>query len=209
MTEIAITTDHDVIPEAAGQFVADFKARLESAFAPLFATMEWAEEEIQEGQARHGERGQKESRIWRESFALVKPTHDRLSRAEMLYRAHAAELINRVATGQDTRPGTTAEMIAVLMDSSAAAPLNSAAVCLYMRLFSRAFPEQFAQHIAEAIELDAYESVHGRRADEYEAEMRHKLAQEWRVTKDQQTPKAPARRTPLMLEAPAQLMLEL
>ncbi|WP_329492561.1 hypothetical protein OG618_37865 (plasmid) [Kitasatospora sp. NBC_01246] len=208
MTAITTTTDPDLTPGTAGQIVAEIRAAIETGLAPLFAAMEWAEEEIEDGQARHGERGQHTSRIWRESFALARPTHDRFSRAEILYRAHVSELVDRVATGKDTRPGTTAELIAVLMDCSLVGPLNSAASCLQMRLFARAFPAAFEQHIAEAVELEAYETVHGKQADEYEAEMRRRAAQPWRVTKDRRTPELD-QQTPKALEAPTQLLLEL
>jgi len=143
----------------------------------VFRAREWAEEEISKAQARHGEQGK--GPIWK-SFPLLKATHERLF-LEVLYRAHCREILDRVAKGQDTRPGTDAEMLVVLHDSSLAAPLNSTAACLYFRLGARSIPE--LQQISEfAIDLDAYEGVHGNQADDYERELRKKLSQKFRKT---------------------------
>ncbi|NIY68091.1 hypothetical protein [Streptomyces malaysiensis] len=148
----------------------------------IFETMEWAESEIEKAMARHGEpkpptgeRGK--GPIWN-SFILLKSTHDKLNR-EVLYRSHAHEILERVAKGQDTRPGTDAEMIVVIHEATLAAPLTSGAACLYFRVLDRSVPE-LARATAPEIDLASYEKVHGRVADEYEAELRRKLRQDWR-----------------------------
>jgi hypothetical protein len=158
--------------------------------APVFAVFGWAEEEIEKAQRRHGERGR--GPIWRAGFNLIRPTLDRTRTSEMLYRSHAAELLDRLATGQDTRTATTAEMIAALMETALRAPLTPSAFCLTMRLFLRAFPETGLSLFGDTDCLDpaAYESVHGARADEHEAELRRKLTQSSR------TPAADPRPTP-------------
>ncbi|WP_042422344.1 hypothetical protein [Streptacidiphilus anmyonensis] len=149
--------------------------------ASLCAVFDWAEEEIEKAQHRHGETGR--GPIWRAGFTLVRPTLDRTYSCEMLYRAHAAELLDRLAAGEDTRPGTTAEMIAVLLDSALKAPLAPSAFCLYVRLFIRAFPQTARSLFADTDALDpaAYESVHGARADEHEAELRRTLTRSSRT----------------------------
>ena len=153
------------------------------ATAGIFDAMNWAEEEIEHAQHRHGERGQ--GRIWKAGFMLVRPDLDRVLASELLFRSHAAELLDRLAKGQDTRPATTAEMIAVLMDAALAAPLSASAFCLYARLFSRAFPQAARDVFADTGELDpaAYEAVHGAKADEHEAVLRRSLHQESRTPK--------------------------
>jgi hypothetical protein len=118
----------------------------------LFELMGYAEEEI----AAAG--GQEDDPVWR-SFKLMNPS-EMLLRTEIVYRAHCRELIERVKTGQDTRPGTDAEMM------SQSAPLNRSAVGLQLRLFKRRLPEQFdllgvdlAQYEGDAWEIDEYEAT--------------------------------------------------
>ncbi|MFC9755159.1 hypothetical protein [Streptomyces sp. NPDC056921] len=147
--------------------------------------VEWAESEVEKAQVRHGEpeprpgeRG--EGPIWN-SFKLLKPAHDMLHR-EVLFRPHCHEILERVAEGQDTRPGTDAEVIVVIHQASLVAPMKSGAACLYFRLLNRSVPE-IARATAPEIDLASYEKVHGHAADQYEADLRHKLRQERRIQK--------------------------
>ncbi|MBM7173972.1 hypothetical protein JQK87_37575, partial [Streptomyces sp. G44] len=135
---------------ASEQTIDDIWRNLESMLAPIDAVRGWAEEEIQAAQQRHQESGR--GPIWR-AFPLVRPTLGRLHTSERLYRAHAAEVLDRIAEGKNTQPATAAEMISVLMESSLPAPLNSAAAYLYMRLFAQVFPEDFRQLIASPTDL--------------------------------------------------------
>ncbi|MFE5853172.1 hypothetical protein ACFQ61_08120 [Streptomyces sp. NPDC056500] len=151
-------------------------------FSSIFSEIALAEEEIEKAQARHeepkpplGERGQ--GPIWN-SFGLLRWPHDEPA-AEELYRAHCREILDRVASNRDTRPGTDAELIVVIRKATLAAPVKSGAACLYFRLFNRALPK-FASSIADEIDVAAYEKVHGRIADDYEAELRVRLRQGWR-----------------------------
>ncbi|AZM47847.1 hypothetical protein DMB38_20480 [Streptomyces sp. WAC 06738] len=151
----------------------------------LFEAMEWAEDEIEKAQARHGEPKPRPGTrgtgpIWN-SFSLLNVNGNEMLLREPLYRAHCREILDRRAKGADTRPGTDAEMIAVLSETSKVAPLTSAAACLYMRLMARSVPE-FARAVPE-VDLTAYEKVHGRKADEYETDLRHKLRQADRTKK--------------------------
>lgn len=134
-----------------------------------------AEEEIEAAQLRHGERDR--GPLWN-SFRLLKPTHDR-AWPELVYRAHCRELLNRVAAGIDTRPATDAEKISVLSAASQTAPLNTGAETLYLRIGTRLFPEIF-DGIADVLDIQAYEKIHGSRADDYEAQLTRKLIQPWR-----------------------------
>lgn len=142
----------------------------------IFDAMEWAEEEIEKAQTRHREQGR--GPIWH-SFSLLESTHEKLRR-EALYRAHCREILERVARSEDTRPGTDAEMIVVLHESSLVGPLKSAAACLYFRLISRSMPE-LARVVTPEVDVAAYEKLHGRVADDYEADLRRKLQQDTQV----------------------------
>jgi hypothetical protein len=135
----------------------------------------WADEEIEAAQARHGERDR--GPLWN-SFRLLRPTHER-AWPELVYRAHCRELLDRVAAGIDTRPATDAEKLAVLSAASQTAPLNSGAETLYLRIGTRMLPGIF-DGIGDVLDVQAYEKVHGSRADEYEAQLARKLAQPWR-----------------------------
>lgn len=132
----------------------------------LFGCMEWAEEEIAKARARHPRHA---DRIYH-SFLLLTPTHQ-LMRAEFVYRAHCRELLDRVAAGEDTRPGTAAEVCCAISAVSLASPLRSAAAGLYMRMWQAAgFPDfpEFAEagYHHEALEqsvIDDHEQVTRRR----------------------------------------------
>jgi len=137
----------------------------------------WAEEEIEAAQLRHGEKDR--GPLWH-SFRLLKPTHE-LAWPELVYRAHCCELLDRVAAGIDTRPATDAEKIAVLSAASQVAPLNSGAETLYLRIGTHLFPDIF-DGILDVLDVQAYEKVHGTRADDYETQLARKLAQPWRRT---------------------------
>jgi hypothetical protein len=135
----------------------------------------WAEDEIEAAQLRHGERDR--GPLWN-SFRLLKPTHER-AWPELVYRAHCRELLDRVAAGLDTQPATDAEKIAVLSAASQTAPLNGGAETLYLRIGTRMLPDLF-EGIGDVLDIQAYEKVHGSRADDYEAQLARKLAQPWR-----------------------------
>lgn len=139
-------------------------------------TLEWAQSEIEKAQARHGEQGM--GPLWN-SFTLLQHTHEMLLR-EPLFRAHCREILERVARNEDTRPGTDAEMIVPLHKISLVTPMNSAAACLYFRLLARSVPE-LARAASAEIDLPAYEKIHGRAADEYEAELRDRLRNDSRT----------------------------
>ncbi len=103
--------------------------------AGAFKKMDWAEDEITRAQKRHP--GQADL-MWH-CFKLLNPTHE-LMGTEWLYRSHCRELLDRMAAGQDTRPGTAAEICCQCSDASQLAPLTESAAGLYGRMFSRATP---------------------------------------------------------------------
>jgi hypothetical protein len=97
--------------------------------------IEWAESEITAAISRHPAQGD----LLYHGFGLLVPTH-RLMATEFVSRSHYRELLDRLATGKDTRPGTAAEICCALSEASLAAPLNSTAAGLYFRTWETAFP---------------------------------------------------------------------
>lgn len=140
-----------------------------------FAQMEWAEDEITQAQQRHPD---SVAKLWK-TFLLIQGTHE-LMGTEFVYRAHARELLERVHAGEDCRPPTDVEIVCGLSEASLRAPLNTAAVTLYMRLFAQLFPDKapFA-----GLDETAYEHVAGGGADELYSTVKRARGtqQRWRV----------------------------
>lgn len=136
----------------------------------VFEQMGWANDEIEQAQIRHHETGQ--GILWY-GFRFLRRSLVDLDE-EIIFRAHAREILERVQAGADVRPGTDAEMITVLRGASLKAPFTSSAACLYFRIAARSFPVVFAA-IKDDIDLPAYEVLHGAVADDHESELRRKL----------------------------------
>lgn len=140
-----------------------------------FAQMEWAEDEIKQAQQRHPDAAAK----LHDTFLLIQGTHE-LMGTEFVYRAHARELLERVYAGEDCRSPTDVEIVCGLSEASLRAPLNTAAITLYMRLFARLFPDKapFA-----SLDESAYEHVAGDAADHLYSEVKRARGtqQRWRV----------------------------
>lgn len=146
---------------------------VQNELGSLLEAMAWAEEEIGAAAQRHPCAA---DRIWN-SFALLRPTHPLLYN-EMLHRAHCAELLDRVARGDDTRPATAAECCAAMAEVSLQAPLRTSAVGLYIRMWRQAGlpPVDLAG--------EHYEALDGSLIDDNEAWLRAKLRQPSRVLPD-------------------------
>lgn len=99
--------------------------------------IKWAESEIDAAITRHPAQGD----LLYHGFGLLIPTH-RLMATEFVSRSHYRELLDRLATGQDTRPGTAAEVCCACCEASLVAPLNSTAAGLYFRMWESAFPDK-------------------------------------------------------------------
>jgi hypothetical protein len=138
----------------------------------LAGNMTWAEAEITAAQRRHPAAAQ---RLWR-SFSVLQPTHP-LMRTGSVYRSHCRELLDRVAQGADTRPGTAAECCIALSETSMQVPLRTSAVALYFCMWRLAGlpPVELATH------SEHYEALEGSLIDDHEAWLRSKLRQNWRV----------------------------
>lgn len=146
--------------------------QLHRALGPAFDAMEWAEEEITAAQQQHPEAVDRLNR----SFLLLRPTL-KLMGTEFVYRSHCREILDRVVTGQDTRPGTATECAIALSEVSQRVPLSTSAAGLYARMWKLAD--------LPPVELtDAsvhYEALEGQAIDDQEAWLRNKLRQDWRV----------------------------
>lgn len=107
------------------------KAEVEQAFRPLL----WADDEIRQAQRRHPEAAD----LLYHAMPLLRSPLE-LPDVEFVFRGHAAELLERVAAGEDTRPGTWAEVALACSRASLAAPLNEVGTGLYMKAWALAFP---------------------------------------------------------------------
>ncbi|MBF6290190.1 hypothetical protein [Nocardia cyriacigeorgica] len=137
-----------------------------------FRQLEWAEDEIRRAQQAHPDVAD----VLHHSFSLLSATEERMA-TEFVYRAHARELLERVATGVSTKPGTSVEVVLSLMRASLVTPLNTTAFGLYARIWRQAgLP-------AVAGLGEHYEALNASRIDEFEAIARRKLAQPSRVLK--------------------------
>jgi hypothetical protein len=133
----------------------------------VFERIDWAEEEIQAAQKRHPEQA---ARVWH-GFSLLQPTHQR-AEYELLFRAHGREILDRLATGKPTQPGTAAEVLAALSEASTRAPLNTESVGLYFRMWRAAGLPPLEDNAGQ---LEHYEAIAGSRIDDLKAESRPRL----------------------------------
>lgn len=101
----------------------------------IFNRMETAEDEITEAQSRHPEHS---DRIWGAFKLLCAPQLS--GYPDVIYRAHCAEILDRVVGGVDTRLGTKAEVMISCSQASLESPLARAIMSLYARLFSEIYP---------------------------------------------------------------------
>lgn len=96
--------------------------------------------------------------LWN-SFELLMPSPLLHEAPEPVYRAHCAELLDRVRQGQDTTLGTKAEIVMSLSESSLRSPLTHTASVLYARLFREILPHTpVAEELAQLSTM-AYDSA--------------------------------------------------
>ncbi|GAA3305983.1 hypothetical protein [Nonomuraea dietziae] len=145
---------------------------LTASLAPVFEQIEWAEDEVQLAMKRHPWAA---DTLWH-SFSILKATRV-LLRWELPYRAHCRELLDRVAAGLDTRPGTSAEILSVASDISKINPMNATGFGTYMRALRQALLEVYAA-VKPTLAIDRHslhEALHSERIDSLEGEVRHRL----------------------------------
>jgi hypothetical protein len=161
-----------ISPAADSRFdVQTLVATLTAQTAPVFAAMDWAEEEIAAASRRYPGRA---DAIYH-AFAVLLPRDIGPGMGtEFVYRGHVQELLQRVAAGADLRPATAAEVCLALVETSLRAPMHGPAAGLYFRMWLRAFPDNplTLEHAEHQVH---YEHLHGSRIDELEVDLRHKL----------------------------------
>ena len=147
-------------------------AEVEQVVDAIGDAVGWAVEEIAAAASRHPDA----AAAIEDSFPLLRPTHPLLC-SEAVFRAHCVELLDRVAHGADTRPGTAVECCVVLSTVSLEVPLPTYAVGLYARMWRQAgLP---ANELADA--GTHYEAIAGSQIDDFEADLRQRLSRDWRV----------------------------
>ncbi|TCC33872.1 hypothetical protein E0H75_42195 [Kribbella capetownensis] len=158
--------------------IADLFAEVQS-IESVFGAMGWAEDEIEQAQLRHP--GATDA-IWH-SFSLLTPVHPLMQRSEPLFRAYCREILDRVAAGSDTRPGTAAEICCVASEASEKAPLTSPAFGLYARAFRVVFPDQQfpGEEIRDGAYMEHVEALHGAAIDDIAADTRRRLTRKDRT----------------------------
>ena len=142
-----------------------------NAFERAFEMMKFVEAEILEAMRRHPEERVK---LWN-AFKLMAPSNVfEATHAEEVYRYHVREILERVANGEDTRPGTRAEVCLMISKMTQASRLQDDVEVLGLTIADEIFPGK--DLLAE-----------GRRAsypgalEETERHFRKKLAVEDRV----------------------------
>jgi len=106
----------------------------------VFECMEIAEEEIAAAIERYPVLGV----AINAAFKHLYPTRALDGARDEVYRAHCRELLERVADGEDVRPGTKAEVMMTLSRLSQHAHLTEAAGALYRELFDELFPGEMS-----------------------------------------------------------------
>lgn len=149
----------------------DIVSEIQRTIEPILHALTWAEDEIEAAQRRHPDSADLVGR----SFRLLRPTFP-LMRNESVYRSHCRELLDRVISGDDTRPGTAAECCIALAETSQRVPLRSSAVGLYTRMWRLAGLPPVEPNAGEH-----YEALFGTVIDDNEAWLRRELIQPWRV----------------------------
>lgn len=135
-----------------------------------FDLMETAEEEIAAAMRRHPEKAEQLNA----AFHLLCPPDLLCEAPELLYGFHAGELLERVASGADTRPGTDAECLWALCQLSLRAPLQHDWCVAYFRLFERLFPRQALDIAGGHLQQETYAGA----VDEILQTLRRRLARE-------------------------------
>jgi hypothetical protein len=156
--------------------IAELLARVQAEVTGAGALVDVAEDEIGQAAARHP---QAADDLFH-AFGLLLPAFEaRAWGTEFVLRAHCRELLERVAAGEDTRPGTNAECLLAIAQVAMEVPLNGAAAGFYLRMWSGAFPDhELAGHGQH------YEALHGAAIDDIERWTRKKLAIPGRVLRD-------------------------
>jgi len=155
--------------------LAGLYSDIEASLTGIFTQMDIAEDEIEKAAKQHPDHGD----LLYHAFALLTPTHP-LMATEFVYRSHCAELLARAVAGQDTRPGTAAEICCACSEASQVAPMRTSAAGLYARMWARAFPDQ---PVMLEDQREHYEALEGAEIDRLAAESARRLSRPDRTLK--------------------------
>ncbi|WP_194909016.1 hypothetical protein [Catenulispora rubra] len=133
--------------------------------------LSWAHGEIKAAIQRHPDKADE----LRSSVHLLKVTHERME-TEFVFRGHAREILERVAAGADTRPGTAAEVVLAASQASKLAPMHDVGNGLMGRMWAQAFPD----HPVLADRQQHHEGLDRPQIDDLEALIRKRTAKDWR-----------------------------
>ena len=109
--------------------------------ANAFKHMKIAEEEIEAAKQRYPNKAAQ----LHNSFKLLCPPETFASFTSELYRAHAKELLQRIARGKDLSLATRAELCIALSEASFLAPLRNDFYCFYSQCFRAVFPKKYGE----------------------------------------------------------------
>lgn len=148
------------------QLVNEIWAEVEAGLA----LAEWADDEIGHAVKDHPEA---ENDLFH-SFKLMRPTLTADAwKTEFVFRSHCRELLDRIARGEDTRPGTAAECCLAMSRVSMEVPLHGAAAGFYLRMWKLAFPG----HVVDDEITVHHEALYSGQMDDHERIIRRKLRQ--------------------------------
>lgn len=150
---------------------------MSSTITRTFALMEVAEEELQRAKDCAAPEDHDDIHA---VFAYLCPSTVLAGKNEELYRKHVREMIARRMKGEDTRPGTDAEVLCALSDWSLEHPPGKDANALYFRLAVNLIPaalinDQPPDHV---LTDETYPGA----IDELLTKLRRRLAQEDRAS---------------------------
>lgn len=98
----------------------------------------------------------------------------------MVYRSHAAELLDRVVNGADTRLPSAAELCVACAEISLRIPLHGPAAGVYFRQWMRAFPDHPATPDQADVQVH-YETLFGTTMDDLEQKLRRAMVDSTRM----------------------------
>jgi len=141
-----------------GPELTDYFARMKEmpAIARAFRQMKIAEDSIKRAQQKYSD---KEDEIFN-SFMLLQPGNALEGCPDTLYEVHCSEILDRVAAGEDTRPGTNAEILWIFHSTSLLGPTSADFGEAYRQVFAETFPDNELS-TSKSFEMLGYESFPG------------------------------------------------
>src|SRR5260370_14792490 len=124
--------------------IAELLARVQEEVTGAAVRADVAEDEIAQAAAGHPQAAD----ALFHSFRLLLPAFEAKAwHTEFVLRAHCRELLERVASGQDTRPGTNAECLLAVAQVAMEVPLNGAAASRHSAFRSEEHTSELQSHL--------------------------------------------------------------